>query len=270
MALAPGMQVLLGLLIVSAMMTVLWFVQRRIGNAGIVDPGWAASIGLLGCFYAITSSGYPPRRILVAALIGTWSIRLAVYLVRDRVLGHPEEGRYRTLRAQWGTSAERRLFVFFQYQALAALFFSMPILVIAHHPGAHGTVWDLVGVLLWCISVGNTILADRQLARFKRRPDSRGKTCREGWWRYSRHPNYFFEWLHWWSYPALGVGAPYWWLTLLAPLVMLYFLLKVTGIPPTEAQALASRGEDYRQYQRTTSAFVPWFPKKGANSNEPD
>jgi steroid 5-alpha reductase family enzyme len=125
-------------------------------------------------------------------------------------------------------------------------------------------------VLIWCVSVGNTVLADRQLARFKRRPESRGKTCREGWWRYSRHPNYFFEWLHWWSYVALAVGANYWWLTLLSPSVMLYILLKVTGIPPTEAQALASRGEDYRQYQRTTSAFVPWFPKKEANSHGPD
>ena len=106
------------------------------------------------------------------------------------------------------------------------------------------------------------VLADRQLVRFKRRPESRGKTCREGWWRYSRHPNYFFEWLHWWSYVALAAGSSYWWVTLLAPAAMLHFLLNVTGIPPTEAQALASRGEDYRQYQRTTSVFIPWFPKK--------
>ena len=94
------------------------------------------------------------------------------------------------------------------------------------------------------------------------------QTCREGWWRYSRHPNYFFEWLHWWSYVALAVGASYWWLTLLSPAVMLYFLVCVTGIPPTEAQALASRGEDYRQYQRTTSVFIPWFPKERGENGE--
>lgn len=263
MVLAPGLQVLLGLLVVCTMMTVLWFVQRRTGNAGIVDVGWTAGIGILGVFFAATSDGFLPRRVLVAVLIGIWSARLAVYLLLDRVVGHPEEGRYRTLREKWGSAAARKLFVFFQIQALAALFFALPILVIAYHPVDRWTAWDLTGVLIWCISVANTILADRQLARFKRNPENRGKTCREGWWRYSRHPNYFFEWLHWWSYVALAVGASYWWGTLLAPAVMLYFLLMVTGIPPTEAQALASRGDDYRRYQRTTSAFIPWFPRKG-------
>ena len=262
MAFTLAVQVLVGLLVVCTMMVVLWIVQRRTGNAGIVDAGWAAGIGLLGVFYSATSAGYLPRRVLVAVLIGIWSSRLAIYLLLDRVVGHPEEGRYRTLRAKWGAAAEKRLFIFFQTQALAALFFSVPVLVVAYHSVDCWTPWDLAGVLIWCISVGNTILADRQLAQFKQRPGSRGKTCRDGWWRYSRHPNYFFEWLHWWAYVVLAVGSAYWWITLLAPVAMLYFLLKVTGIPPTEAQALASRGEDYRSYQRTTSVFIPWFPKR--------
>ena len=268
MLIAPEVQVLLGLLVVSAMMTAFWLAQRRTGNAGIVDAGWAASIGLLGIFYATTSDGYLPRRVLVAVLIGIWSARLAIYILLDRVLGRPEEGRYRTLRAGWGAAADRRLFFFFQTQALAAVFFALPILIIVYHTAEQWTAWDAVGVVIWCVSVGNTVLADRQLARFKRRPESRGKTCREGWWRYSRHPNSFFEWLHWWSYVALAVGASYWWVTLLAPAAMLYFLLRVTGIPPTEAQALASRGEDYRQYQRTTSVFIPWFPKTETHRNQ--
>jgi len=142
------------------------------------------------------------------------------------------------------------------------VFFSLPILVATRNAQARWTGWDIAGVLIWCISVGNTVLADRQLARFRARPGNRGKTCREGWWRYSRHPNYFFEWLHWWSYVSLAAGARYGWVALLAPAAMLYLLFRVTGIPPTEAQALASRGDDYRVYQRTTSAFFPWFPKK--------
>ena len=262
MSLTPGTQALLGWLIVSLIMTVLWLVQRRTLNAGIVDVGWAAGIGVLGVFFAATAEGYPHRRILVGVLIGAWSARLAIYLLLDRVLGHPEEGRYRTLREKWGTAADRNLFFFFQAQALLDVFFALPILIVAHHPVVRWTVWDASGVLIWIVSVGNTVLADRQLARFRKRPENRGKTCREGWWRYSRHPNYFFEWLHWWSYVALAVGAGYWWVTLLAPAVMLFFLFKVTGIPPTEAQALASRGDEYREYQRTTSVFIPWFPKK--------
>jgi steroid 5-alpha reductase family enzyme len=263
MVLSATIQVIFGLLIVSTMMVGLWLVQRRTGNAGIVDAGWAAGIGILGVFFAATSDGYLPRRVLAVGLIGIWSARLATYILLDRVLGRPEEGRYRALRAGWGVAADRRLFFFFQTQALAALFFALPILIIAYHTTERWTAWDAVGVVIWCVSVGNTVFADRQLARFKRRPESRGKTCREGWWRYSRHPNYFFEWLHWWSYVALAGGTGYWWATLLAPAVMLFFLFKVTGIPPTEAQALASRGEEYRRYQGTTSVFIPWFPKNG-------
>lgn len=261
----PLIQVLAGLLIASVMMSGLWLVQRRTRNAGIVDAGWAAATGLLTALFAATSGGYLPRRVLVAVLAGTWSLRLATYLMIDRVLGHPEEGRYVSLRKGWGDRAERRLFFFYQSQAFFAVFFALPSLVVAWHPLGRMTGSDLAGALVWVISVGNTILADRQLARFRSRPENRGRTCREGWWRYSRHPNYFFEWLHWWSYVALAAWAPYWWITLLAPAVMLYLLFRVTGIPPTEAQALASRGEDYRSYQQATSVFIPWFPgKEGA------
>jgi steroid 5-alpha reductase family enzyme len=126
-----------------------------------------------------------------------------------------------------------------------------------------GWSWlDFAGIALWAVGIVGVTLSDHQLAVFKTRPENRGKTCRAGLWRYSRHPNYFFEWLHWCSYVPLVISAPGGWLAVLVPLVLLYFFFFVTGIPPTEAQALASRGEEYRSYQRSTSVFVPWFPKK--------
>jgi steroid 5-alpha reductase family enzyme len=100
------------------------------------------------------------------------------------------------------------------------------------------------------------------LARFRADPANKGRACRQGWWHYSRHPNYFFEFVHWWSYVLLAWSAPQWWITLLLPWMMLWFLLRVTGVKPTEAAAAQSRGGDYAEYQRTTSAFIPWWPKK--------
>ncbi|MBV8853549.1 MAG: DUF1295 domain-containing protein, partial [Sinobacteraceae bacterium] len=100
------------------------------------------------------------------------------------------------------------------------------------------------------------------LARFRANPAHRGKTCRAGLWRYSRHPNYFFEWLHWFSYVAFAVGAPLGWLALAGPLLMYVFLRYVSGIPYTEAQALRTRGDDYRDYQRRTSMLFPWPPRR--------
>lgn len=257
-----ALQISAGILIASGTMCILWLVQRRIHNAGIVDAGWAFCIGLLSVMYSVTSGGYVPRRILIAILVGAWAGRLSVYLMKDRVLGRPEDGRYASLRKKWGGRAEAQLFAFFQYQALFAVFFSLPALVISHHALARWTALDTLGASLWVFSVGNTILADRHLAQFRAKATNHGKTCRKGWWRYSRHPNYFFEWMHWGSYVVIAIGSPCWWLTLPVPVVLLYLLLKVTGIPPTEAQALASRGNDYRDYQRTTSKFIPWFPKK--------
>ena len=87
---------------------------------------------------------------------------------------------------------------------------------------------------------------------------------RQGLWRYSRHPNYFFQWLTWVAYALMALAAPWGWIGLLAPLLILYLIVFVTGIPPSEEQALKSRGDDYRRYQRETSAFVPWFPRRAA------
>jgi steroid 5-alpha reductase family enzyme len=162
--------------------------------------------------------------------------------------------------ASTGASAPSRC-SFFQLQALAALLLALPFLVVATAPSPLPAWAAVAAVAVWLVAVGGESLADRQLAAWRGEPANKGRTCRAGLWRYSRHPNYFFEWLHWFTYPLLAVGAGHAWVTWLGPVVMLATLLKGTGIPYTEQQALRSRGDDYRAYQRTTSMFVPWFPR---------
>jgi steroid 5-alpha reductase family enzyme len=243
-------------------MVALWVIQRARSDASLVDAGWAGCIGLCGASLLAAGHGDGTRRLVAGLLIGAWSLRLTIHLLRDRVIGKHEDGRYQMLRAQWGVRAQPKFFVFFQLQALLAAAFSLPFLTLAGNAAPFGQPGDLIALCIWALAVAGEMSADRQLAVFRADPVNRGRTCRSGWWRYSRHPNYFFEWLHWWTYVGLCVGEPTIWIAVAVPVVLLVLLLRVTGIPYTEARALASRGDDYRAYQQTTSAFVPWFPRR--------
>ena len=243
-----------------ALLFVLWVVERIKNDAGVVDLGWTLGVGILAIYYAIVADGYVPRRVLVATLAGVWSFRLALYILLDRVLKDEEDGRYQNLRARWGEKAHFYFFFFFESQSVLIVIFAVPMLIVASDPTPGLGVRELCGIVIWLVSVGGESLADRQLARFRADPANKGEVCQVGLWRYSRHPNYFFEWVHWWTYVVMSIGAPYGWVTLVGPALMLLFLVKLTGIPATEYRALQSRGEKYRRYQETTSAFFPWFP----------
>lgn len=248
-------------------MTLGWLWQRHRENAGIVDVLWALGLGLSAAWLAITGSGAVLPRVLVGVLGGLWGLRLARHLW-VRVSREPEDGRYRYLRQHWQGN-QLKFFGFFQFQALLVALFALPFLAVASNRTSDPTFWTALGLGIWIISVAGESLADSQLSAFRRDPANRGRTCRSGLWRYSRHPNYFFEWLHWLAYVALSVGSPLVWLSLMGPLLMYAFLRWVSGVPFTEAQALRSRGDDYRMYQEQTPMFFPWFPKKtGVASSE--
>lgn len=244
-----------------AVFTALWLRQRKTRNATAVDAAWALGVGAQTALLAAVSDGDAPRRIVLAGLVAVWSLRLAGHLYVDRVRTGIEDGRYARFRREWSPGA----FYGF-YMAQAALVFLLPLTFRAafQNPAPFPTALDVLGGAVWAAALLGESLADRQLARFRSDPANRGKTCREGLWRYSRHPNYFFEWMLWMGYLPFSLGAPGGWAALAGPLLLLFLLLKVSGVPPTEAQALASRGDDYRDYQRTTSVFVPWFPRPGA------
>lgn len=256
--------VLLALAMVT-IMTFGWLWQRRRCNAGIVDVLWAAGLGLAAVWMALNGEGAVLPRLLTAAMGGAWAARLALHLW-TRVRGEEEDGRYRYLRSHWN-GHQGKFFAFFQAQAAIVLLFAVPFMAAAANPRPFSG-WMVLAVALWIVSVGGEAIADRQLARHKTDAARHGKTYRGGLWKYSRHPNYFFEWVHWFAYVALAVGAPMGWLAWLGPVVMYVFLRWVSGIPFTEAQAVRSRGDDYRDYQRTTPMLIPWFPSPSRTSGE--
>lgn len=247
-------------------MTAGWGWQRRHENIGVVDVIWAKGVAVAGLLLAVLGEGAPWPRALLGLLAGLWGVRLALHLWR-RVRREDEDGRYRYLRSHWH-GHQGKIFGFFMAQALLVVLFALPFLAVAANPRLDGLGWQIAAVAVWLLSVGGETLADRQLARFRADPANKGRTCRQGLWRYSRHPNYFFEWLHWFSYVLLAVGSPLWWLAWSGPLLMYLFLRYLSGVPYTEKQALRSRGEDYRDYQRTTPMFFPWFPRPSKDTSE--
>jgi steroid 5-alpha reductase family enzyme len=251
---------LLGTLSVCLFMALLWVFQFIRKEADIVDFGWTLSLGFLAVLYSLLGSGPLLQRSFAGLFGAIWAFRLAAHIWR-RVIEPGEDGRYVELRGSWGEKAQLKFFVFFQAQALLAVLLSLSFLVPATSRNATSDLSVIIALLWFVFAIGGETLSDRQLQRWKSDPANHGRTCRAGLWQFSRHPNYFFEWLYWFTYVLLALRSDYWIFTLMSPAIILLLLLKVTGIPPTEARALKTRGEDYREYQRSTSAFFPWWRK---------
>jgi steroid 5-alpha reductase family enzyme len=247
---------------VAAVMLGLWLLGLKLHNFSFVDLGWAANFAVLGLCYGLLAPGDPLRRILIATMYVVHGSRLALHLA-GRIIGAPEEGRYVQLRREWGATGALNLkfLLFFEFQALLNVLLTLPMLIACFNRSAAPRPLEIAALLLWLLAVGGESLADAQLKAFKREPRNAGQVCAIGLWRYSRHPNYFFEWLIWVSYALFALASPYGWIALAMPALMLHLLLNVTGVKPTEEQALRSKGDRYRDYQARTSAFVPMPPR---------
>ncbi len=245
----------------AAWMTLLWLLHFPLKNAAIVDLGWPLGIAASSLIYAWYGNGLLERRWLIASMVLIWAIRLSGHLLFSRLVGKAEEGRYQELRKSWAPGVWWKFFVFFQVQALSCVVLSLPMFLACGN-GQEGLSWvEKTAAALWVIALSGEAIADSQLARFKGASANQGKVCREGLWGWSRHPNYFFEWLVWVSYAIYALPAPWGFLGLLSPALIYHFVNNVTGIPPTEAQALRSKGEEYSGYQRDVSAFWLVPPK---------
>ncbi len=241
----------------------LFFVAQRVDNYGIVDIAWSYAFATLILFYAAAGEGWLPRRLLFAALVVSWSVRLGTHLAIRVSRHHPaEDTRYVQLRRDWAGVFARKMFGFFQLQAVSVVGLGLGFAWVVQNPTHHWHPLEWMGVALWIVAIVGEAVADAQLAAFKRDAANRGRVCERGLWHYSRHPNYFFEWLVWVAYFLFALGSPGGWAMAIGPISILFLLLRVTGIPMTEEQSVRSKGDAYRRYQQTTSAFVPWFRKR--------
>jgi steroid 5-alpha reductase family enzyme len=257
---------LIGAAAVILVMLLLWLLGLKLHNFSYVDLGWSANFVLLALIYGLLGAGDPARRLLICGMFALWGTRLALHLAA-RIIGQPEEGRYVQLRAQWdkwGAAGNLNLkfLGFFQLQALLNIVLGLPMLLAVMNPSPQVSAWETAGLLIWSLGLGGETLADAQLNAFKKNPANKGKVCDVGLWGWSRHPNYFFEWTLWIGYALFALASPWGWLCLGLPVLMLHFLINVTGVKATEEQAMRSKGEVYRSYQRRVSAFVPLPPKK--------
>ena len=216
---------------------------------------------MLAPIYAFLGGGYGARKLAFTVIGAAWSLRLGLYILIRVSRMHPrEDARYRTLRERW--PGPGRFLLVFELQALIAVLFSLPFLLAAVNPRRGLGNFELAGLTLALFATAGEALADWQAQRFKRHPANKTAVVDVGLWRYSRHPNYFFESMVWWGFFIAALDSPWGLVTLLCPLLMLYLLFQVTGIPLTEKHSLESRGDAYRAYQRTTSRFVPWFRRE--------
>lgn len=254
--------VLLSTLAVILVLSVgVWLLSLRLRDASIVDTFWGLGFVAVAWTAHAVSCHDSARAWLVCGMVTVWGVRLATHLAR-RNLAHGEDYRYRAMRERHGDRFPLvSLGTVFLLQAGLLWIIALPVQA-AHAPDAVAPLgWiDALGVAAWGVGLSFEWIADVQLARFKRSTTSKGAVMDRGLWRYSRHPNYFGNFLLWWGIGAIGAANGAWW-TLAGPLLLTFLLLRVSGVSLLES-TIVERRPGYRDYILRTSAFVPWFPRK--------
>lgn len=249
-----------------AIMAAAWAIHRATGNAGWIDALWTFGVGLCAAVAALYPVSGPAnaRNWIVASMVVLWSLRLGIHIAA-RNLKRPDDPRYAKLAADWGSAADRKLFWFLQQQAWCGAILIGAVAIAAHRPGPGLSAQDAIGATVVLVAILGEAIADYQLRLFAARAGTATAICTSGLWRFSRHPNYFFEWLVWLAFPIIAIDPngdyPLGWLTLAAPALMYWLLVHVSGIPPLEEHLLASRGRAFEIYRARTNAFFPWLPR---------
>lgn len=247
-----------------AAMSLAWLVQRRTGNSGWVDAAWSFATGIAGVAFALAPLGGAPtwRQWAVALLVAAWSLRLGLHIVGRAAQGK-EDPRYAALREEWGAAFPLRLYLFLMVQGAVAYGLAVSMGLAARNPAPFGMP-DLAAIAVLAIAIAGEAAADAQLRRFKADPAHRGRICDTGLWAWSRHPNYFFEWLGWLAYPLFALSGlwPWGWIALSGPALMYWTLRHASGVPPLEAHMARRHGAAFAAYARRVPAFFPRPPTR--------
>lgn len=250
---------LIGLLLMFIVFALVWVVGIKIRNYSFLDVIWSYGVAILAPLYAAVGPGNFERKLVFTVLGMLWSLRLGTFIFLRVLRHHPQEDvRYEGLRDRW--KGPGMFLLFHEFQALIVVLFALPFWLAAWSPVPLGML-DYLGLGTVSLALLGETLADHQMHRFKADPANKGKVCQTGLWRYSRHPNYFFEFLVWVGFAIASLSMTHGWVSILCPVLIYHFLTRVTGIPLTEEYSLKSKGDAYREYQRTTNAFFPWFRK---------
>lgn len=248
--------------VVLGLMILLWLLSLALRNASIVDIFWGTGFVIVAwAAFLFTPDGFLPRKLLLAALVTIWGLRLSIHILR-RNWGKPEDFRY----AAWRQESGRRwwwfsFFKVFLLQGVLLWIISTPLVAAPFSPApARLGLLDVLGVLVWAFGFYFEAAGDAQLERFKSNPANKGKLLTTGVWHYTRHPNYFGDAAQWWGYFLIAAGAGGWW-TVFSPVLMTLLLVRVSGVALLEKTLIETK-PGYREYAQTTSAFVPWFPRR--------
>ena len=237
-------------------MTLAWFAYCRLNNPGIVDVFWSICITVAGFCFALQSPISNYKLALLIVLL-VWCLRLSGFLFITRILPHHVDPRYLALSKEWKLSKKWGFWLNYQLQAVLALIIALPFFWIDQLTTFNA--WSGLGFVLSIIGIVGESIADLQLQQFKR--DKQSGICMNGLWQYSRHPNYFFEWLVWLGFAITALHSALSLLALISPALLLVIFLKITG-PMTEKGSIKRHGDLYRNYQQQTSMFIPWFKKQ--------
>jgi steroid 5-alpha reductase family enzyme len=242
-------------------MSVFYLIALKLKDNSIADIAWGIGFIFIAVLNLILAEQVYLRQLIITGLVSIWGIRLALHIYfRNR--GKAEDFRYAQMRKRWGNQVSLKSFTHvFMFQGLILFMIAYPIIMVNVYAKPGLTIFDLIGILIWVVGFTFEVIADIQLQNFIRKEKTPvNPIMTRGLWKYSRHPNYFGEALCWWGIFLIIFSTPNGWLTIFSPVIITFFLLKVSGVPLLEKKY--QHNPAFQEYARRTSIFIPWFPNR--------